>query len=57
MDARTRERLPVLPVLVRTVDRHRKTTGALLSAAQHTDPGHAFTAAGLGSARRNSATS
>ena len=46
MDARTRERLPVLPVLVRTVDRRRKTTGALLHAAQHADPGHAFTAAG-----------
>jgi integrase len=46
MDARTRERLPVLPVLVRTVDRRRTTTGALLHAAQHTDPGHAFTTAG-----------
>ena len=46
MDARTRERLPVLPVLVRTVDRRRKTTGALLHAAQHANPGHAFTAAG-----------
>ena len=46
MDARTRERLPVLPVLVRTADRRRKTAGALLHAARQTDPGDTFTAAG-----------
>jgi hypothetical protein len=46
MDARTRERLPVLPVLVRTVDQRRKTAGALLNAARQTEPGNTFTAAG-----------
>jgi hypothetical protein len=37
MDARTRERLPVLPVLVRTVD-ERKYASALLQAARQTHP-------------------
>jgi integrase len=46
MDARTRERLPVLPVLVRTVDQRRKNAAALLQAARQTPPGQAFTAAG-----------
>jgi len=46
MDARTRERLPVLPVLVRTVDQRRKVAAALLAAARQTPPGHAFTAVG-----------
>jgi integrase len=46
MDARTRERLPVLPVLVRTVDEHRKAAAALLAAARQTEPGNPFTAAG-----------
>ncbi len=46
MDARTRERLPVLPVLVRTVDERRKNAAALLQAACQTPPGQAFTAAG-----------
>jgi integrase len=46
MDARTRERLPVLPVLVRAVDERRKTTEALLHAARRTSPGDRFTAAG-----------
>jgi integrase len=46
MDARTRERLPVLPVLVRSVDERRKTTRALLDAARATQPGQTFTAAG-----------
>jgi hypothetical protein len=46
MDARTRERLPVLPVLVRTVDERRKTAEALLHAAAQTRPGQSFTAAG-----------
>jgi hypothetical protein len=46
MDARTRERLPVLPVLVRAVDERRKTTEALLHAARRTSPGDCFTAAG-----------
>jgi len=46
MDARTRDRLPVLPVLVRTVDQRRKTAEALLAAARRAQPGDAFTAAG-----------
>lgn len=46
MDARTRERLPVLPVLVRTVDQRRKNAAALLQAARQTPPGQPFTAAG-----------
>lgn len=44
MDARTRERLPVLPVLVRTVDQRRRTAEALLEAARQAEPGTAFTA-------------
>lgn len=46
MDARTRERLPVLPLLVRTVDQRRKDAAALLDAARQTPPGESFTAAG-----------
>ena len=43
MDARTRERLPVLPVLVRTVD-DGAAAQALLDAARQARPGEAFTA-------------
>lgn len=46
MDARTRERLPVLPLLVRTVEQRRKQAAALLDAARQTPPGQLFTAAG-----------
>jgi Phage integrase family len=46
MDARTRERLPVLPVLARTVDQRRKTAEELLRAAQPAQPGETFTAGG-----------
>ena len=46
MDSRTRERLPVLPNLVRSVDEHRKHAGALLLVAQSTPAGESFTAAG-----------
>jgi hypothetical protein len=46
MDARTRERLPVLPVLIRTVDQRRKDAAMLLDAARRTPPGQSFTAAG-----------
>jgi integrase len=46
MDARTRERLPVLPVLVRTADERRKAAAALLEAARQAPPGAVFTAAG-----------
>jgi hypothetical protein len=45
MDARTRERLPVLPVLVRTAGQRRASAAALLQAARQTPPGQAFTAA------------
>jgi hypothetical protein len=43
MDARTRERLPALPVLVPTIDERRKTAEALLQAARQTSPGDSFT--------------
>jgi integrase len=46
MDARTRERLPVLPVLVRTVDQRRKNACALLRAARQTPPGQVITVTG-----------
>jgi integrase len=45
MDQRTRERLPVLPVLVGAVDRARKTAAAMLDSATCTQPGELFTAA------------
>jgi len=43
MDARTRQRLPVLPALVPTVDEQRKHTDALLRTARATLPGDRFT--------------
>ena len=46
MDARTRDRLPVLPVLVRAVDQQRTTSEVLLSAARQAQPGEAFAARG-----------
>ncbi len=46
MDARTRERLPVLPVVVRSVEQRRKSAEALLEAARRAGPGEAFTAEG-----------
>jgi integrase-like protein len=46
MDARTRERLPVLPVLVAAVDQRRKNASALLQAGERARPGESFTAAG-----------
>lgn len=46
MDARTRERLPVLPLLVRAVAQRRSEAAALLDAARQTPPGQPFTAAG-----------
>lgn len=46
MDARTRERLPVLPVLVRSVAERRKAAAALLEAARHAHPAETLTAAG-----------
>ncbi|HEV2452003.1 MAG TPA: hypothetical protein VGS62_08755, partial [Streptosporangiaceae bacterium] len=46
IDARTRERLPVLPVLVQSVSQRRKDADALLHTARATPPGQAFSAAG-----------
>lgn len=46
MDARTRERLPVLPALVRATDQWRKDAHALLSAGGQASPGESFSAAG-----------
>ncbi|MFD1548025.1 site-specific integrase [Nonomuraea guangzhouensis] len=46
MDARTRERLPVLPVLVATVEQRRLASAELLAVAQRTEPGQSFTVAG-----------
>ena len=46
MDARTRDRLPVLPVLVRAAERWRNDAHAVLIAARTATPGQPFTAAG-----------
>jgi hypothetical protein len=46
MDARTRERLPVLPIVVRSVDQRRKKAAALLGAARQAKPGEPFSAEG-----------
>jgi hypothetical protein len=46
MDARTRERLPVLPALIRCTDQHRKDALALLEAGRRAQPGEQFSAAG-----------
>ena len=47
MDQRTRDRLPLLHVLVEAVDRERKAAAARLAAAQNTDPGDTFTVDGV----------
>ena len=46
MDSRTRERLPVLPVLVEAADRWRRESRHLLDAGRQAQPGKQFTAAG-----------
>lgn len=46
MDARTRERLPVLPVLIRSLDQRRSAADVLLGVARQASPGQAFTAGG-----------
>jgi integrase len=51
MDARTRERLPVLPVLVRCAGQQHTGAAALLHAARDTRPGDILTAAGQTLAR------
>jgi site-specific recombinase XerD len=47
MDARTRERLPVLPALVSWVAAERTRTADLLAAAEQARPGEPFTSAGV----------
>jgi hypothetical protein len=39
MNQRTRERLPVLPILISTADRRRRAAADLLQAARNTEPG------------------
>jgi hypothetical protein len=46
MDTRTRERLPVLPVLVRSAAEHHARTAEALAAASRTPPGGTFTVGG-----------
>jgi Site-specific recombinase XerD len=46
MDARTRERLPVLPMLLSFVDQRRKDAEQLLTAARQGQPGDTFTVGG-----------
>ena len=46
MDARTRERLPALPLLVRVTESWRADSESLLNAGAQVDPGESFTAAG-----------
>jgi integrase len=46
MDARTRERLPVLPALIAAVDRERRDAAARLEAALATPPAGVFTVGG-----------
>lgn len=46
MDQRTRERLPVLPALIRAAHQRRDDAMALLQTAQQAEPGAVFTAAG-----------
>jgi integrase len=52
MDARTRQRLPVLPSLVAAVNRHRKAAADLLEVARQVKPGETLTAAGTTLVRR-----
>jgi len=51
MDARTRDRLPVLPILARAAIQWRDDAGAVLAAARDAGPGQRFTAAGQALAR------
>ena len=51
MDTRTRERLPVLPVLVRAAEEWRRHSATLLAAARAVPPGEAFSAEGVTLAR------
>jgi len=46
MDERTRDRLPILPVLVEVTNRWRKHAAAMLVAARTVEPGSTFSVAG-----------
>jgi hypothetical protein len=46
MDARTRERLPVMPALAAAVEQNRKDAAARLEAGRAAPPGELFTAGG-----------
>jgi integrase len=47
MDQRTRDRLPVLPLLAEAVDRERKAAAQRLSSARNAEPGEVFTVDGV----------
>ncbi|MGH3322445.1 MAG: tyrosine-type recombinase/integrase [Streptosporangiaceae bacterium] len=46
MDQRTREQMPILPILISTVDQRWRDSAERLAAAQQVTPGQEFTAAG-----------
>jgi integrase len=47
MDQRTRDRMPVLPILAAAVDRERKAAAARLESARNAQPGESFTVDGV----------
>ena len=47
MDQRTRDRMPVLPILTQAVDRERKAAATRLESARTTQPGESFTLDGV----------
>lgn len=47
MDQRTRDRMPVLPILIEAVDRERKAAAARLEQATNAQPGEPFTVNGV----------
>jgi hypothetical protein len=56
MDARTRQLLPALPILVVALDRHRLEAATRLAAARRHQPGESFTVSGSSFVRRAWAT-
>jgi integrase len=47
MDQRTRDRMPVLPILAQAVDRERKAAAARVESARKAQPGESFTIEGV----------
>ena len=47
MDQRTRDRMPVLPILAEAVDHERNAAAARLESAKHAQPGESFTIDGV----------